>query len=272
MFYTIPMEFLNVGIVFVLGTIVGSFLNVVIYRLNTGFSISSGRSRCFSCNKHLAWYELIPLVSFLVQKGRCRGCQSKISPQYPLVEFFTGVLFVGALCLTSLNLLAPTTSTVYLFGFYALIAALLVVLFVYDLKHKILPSSVLYPFVLVSFVYALFLYSAGERTVVDVSTGIILSLPIFTLWVVSKGRWIGFADGVLFLGVGFLLGFVLGVQVFLFSFWIGALVAIVLTYCVPKKFSLKSEIPFGPFIILATLFFLFTQQDILGVSVLYDLF
>lgn len=272
LFYTVDMELLNIVIIFVLGTIVGSFLNVVIYRLNTGFSISSGRSRCFSCNKHLVWYELVPVISFLIQKGRCCGCQSKISIQYPLVELCTGILFVGALYVSRFNLLMISVPALLLFGFFALIVSLLVVLFVYDLKHKILPSSVLYPFVFVSFLYALFLYATGERTLLDVGTGLILSIPIFTLWLVSKGRWIGFADGVLFAGVGFLLGFVFGVQAFLFAFWVGALVAIILSYFVPKKFGFKSEIPFGPFIILTMLFFLFVQKDILGVSVLYDLF
>jgi prepilin signal peptidase PulO-like enzyme (type II secretory pathway) len=266
------MEFLHLGIIFIFGTIVGSFLNVVIYRLNTGFSISSGRSRCFACNKTLVWYELIPVLSFFVQKGRCRTCHSRISLQYPLVELATGILFTFSAYVTSFSLVTISTVSFLAFALYAMVSALLVVLFVYDLKHKILPSSVLYPFIIISFVCALILYGTGERGLLDVATGLILSLPIFLLWLFSKGRWIGFADGVLFLGVGFLLGFVLGVHAFLFAFWIGALVAIILTYLLPKKFGFKSEIPFGPFIILATLFFLFVQKDILGVLLLYDLF
>jgi len=272
LFYTIDMEFLNLGIIFVLGTIIGSFLNVVIYRLNTGVSITTGRSRCFSCNKTLVWYELIPLVSYFVQKGRCRVCLSKVSIQYPLVELATGILFVLCAYSTSFALFALTIESVLMFKVYVILVSLLVVLFVYDLKHKILPSSILYPFVSISFVYALILYAQGIRSGLDILAGVLLALPIFFLWTISKGKWIGFADGVLFLGVGFLLGFALGVNAFLFSFWGGALIAIILTYVLPKKFGFGSEIPFGPFIILATLFFLFVQRDILGVSLLYDLF
>lgn len=266
------MELLNFIVIFIFGTIIGSFLNVVIYRLNTGLSIKSGRSRCFSCNKTLAWYELIPIFSFLIQKGRCRTCHSRVSIQYLLVEFFTGALFVISSQVVAFNFFYSSFGIATLFGFYVILESILIVLFVYDLKHKILPSSILYSFVLISFLYAVFLYSIGERTTLDIFAGIILSLPILILWLISKGKWVGFADGILFLGVGFLLGFTLGVQTFLFSFWIGALVAIFLTYLMPKKFNFKSEIPFGPFIILATLFFLLTQSDIIGVSLFYDLF
>ncbi len=266
------MEFLNLGLIFIFGTIIGSFLNVVIYRLGTGFSIHKGRSRCFSCNKTLAWYELIPIVSFVLQKGRCRVCQAQLSLQYPLVEVFTGILFIFSAYSTSFNIFQTSAQTLAIFIFYAAISSFLVVLFVYDVKHKILPSLVLYSFVAISFVHTLFLFVGNERTLLDVFSSLILAAPIFILWLISKGKWIGFADGVLFLGVGFLLGFVLGVQAFLFAFWIGAIVALILTYISPRRFGFKSEIPFGPFIILSTLFFLYTQSDILGVSLLYDLF
>lgn len=266
------MDLINLGIIFILGMIFGSFLNVVICRLNTGLSIASGRSRCFSCNKSLYWYELIPLVSFLLQKGRCRSCQANISFQYPLVEFAMGILFVLSAQTTSFSFFAMSVESTLLFKLYAIVSSLFAVLFVYDLKHKVLPSIILYTFVAVSFLYTLTLLSLGERGVLDIFTGLILALPIFLLWLVSKGKWIGFADGVLFLGVGFLLGFTLGINAFLFAFWGGALVAIILTYFLPSKYGFKSEIPFGPFIILSALFFLYTQSDILGVSLLYDLF
>jgi prepilin signal peptidase PulO-like enzyme (type II secretory pathway) len=266
------MEFLNFGLIFILGTIIGSFLNVVIYRLGTGFSIHKGRSRCFSCNKTLAWYELIPLLSFFLQKGRCRTCHARLSLQYPLIEFLTGILFIFSAYIASFDVFQISLETLITFTFYAVVTSLLVVLFVYDLKHKILPSSILYSFVTISFIYALFLYVGDRRNVLDIFAGLILAAPIFILWFLSKGKWIGFADGVLFLGVGFLLGFTLGVHAFLFAFWVGALIALILTYLLPRRFSFGSELPFGPFIILATLFFLYSQSDILGVSLFYDLF
>ncbi len=261
------MTFFSLGVIFALGTIIGSFLNVVIYRLNTGFSIRSGRSRCFSCNKQLSWHELIPLVSFVLQKGRCRKCASAISIQYPLVEFATGTLFL----LIAVSAYTDPVYNISLFLFLSFLVSLLIILFVYDLKHKILPSVILYPFVVIAFSYALWLYIEGSKPLLDVVAGIILALPVFLLWGVSRGRWIGFADGVLFLGVGSLLGFTVGLNAFIFSFWAGALVAIALTYAFPKRYRLQSEIPFGPFIIISSLFFLFSQQDILGVALFYEL-
>src|SRR3989344_4234135 len=85
---------------FVFGAIIGSFLNVIILRYNTGLSQKnsigfSGRSHCFSCGKNIKWYDLVPVLSFLFLKGRCRHCKSKISIQYPLVEFITGILFLA---------------------------------------------------------------------------------------------------------------------------------------------------------------------------------
>ena len=79
--------------IFLLGTIIGSFLNVVIYRFNTGRKVTTGRSICMTCNLTLRWYELIPILSFLIQSGKCRRCASKISHQYPIVEFLTGLVF-----------------------------------------------------------------------------------------------------------------------------------------------------------------------------------
>lgn len=266
------MEILNLLTIFIFGSIIGSFLNVVIFRLNSGISFVSGSSRCFSCNKKLDRYELIPILSFLVQKGRCSSCKSKISKQYILVETASGLLFVLAAIATSFNLFNLSESQLGTFLLYIVVTSLSIVLFVYDLKHKILPSSVLYSLVIVGIVYSFLLYVSGSRAFIDVIAGFIIALPTFFLWLVSKGRWIGFADSVLFLVVGSLLGLALGIQTFLFSFWVGAIVAIVLTKLLPKKFGMKSEIPFGPFIIAAMLFFLFTQNDILNLLSLYDIF
>src|SRR3990167_6368979 len=80
--------------VFVFGAVVGSFLNVVILRLNTGQSVVSGRSKCFTCAKKLKWYELLPIASFVFLRGKCSACKTKISWQYPIIEIITGLLFL----------------------------------------------------------------------------------------------------------------------------------------------------------------------------------
>src|SRR3989344_7889253 len=127
---------------FIFGTIIGSFLNVVVLRYGT--KSISGRSFCFSCGKTLRWFELIPLFSFLAQGGRCRNCKAHISLQYPLVEFVTGLVFVAV----AWKNLQPTTYNLQLYsplswsvvGCQLLVFSLLIALSVYDLKHKIIPD------------------------------------------------------------------------------------------------------------------------------------
>jgi prepilin signal peptidase PulO-like enzyme (type II secretory pathway) len=92
--YNYHMEFLVAAAFFVFGSIIGSFLNVLILRFNTGATFG-GRSKCFSCGRELRWYDLVPILSFLFLRGRCRFCKSKISLQYPTVELITGLIFTG---------------------------------------------------------------------------------------------------------------------------------------------------------------------------------
>ncbi|MFA5291257.1 MAG: prepilin peptidase, partial [Candidatus Paceibacterota bacterium] len=133
---------------FFFGLVIGSFLNVVILRYQTGRGLS-GRSGCFSCGKKLNWYELIPILSFFFQRGRCRGCQSKISWQYPIVELLTGLLFA----LIYWHLAGAWPEVI----FYCLIASLLIVITAYDLKHQIIPDQFVFAFILLSLLKPIFL-------------------------------------------------------------------------------------------------------------------
>ena len=132
-------------IFFALGLIIGSFLNVVIYRINTSKSLG-GRSACMSCRNQLCWFELIPFFSFLGLKGRCRNCKTKISLQYPLVEFLTGMLFVFIfLKFQSLLLIDPFVFLIT-FLYYVAMFSILMVIVIYDLKHKIIPDILSFTF------------------------------------------------------------------------------------------------------------------------------
>ena len=238
---------------FIFGTLIGSFLNVVAIRYNTGFGIG-GRSKCMSCGKTLTWKELIPVFSFLYQKGACKKCKSKISWQYPLVEFTSGILF-----LLIFITYPPVTGIAALYtAFYLFITALLVVINVYDIKHKIIPDSFVYTFAAVAlFKLILVTYllqgAAGFTTMAFISTAIAgpaLALPFALIWLGSRGKWMGLGDAKIILGIGWTLGLSGGLSAVILAFWIGAVLSLAWLFIVVKKFKMNYEIPFAPFLIL----------------------
>lgn len=262
----------------ILGIIIGSFLNVVILRFNTGKGLN-GRSGCLSCNKKLHWHELVPVLSYFFLKGRCSGCKSKVSIQYPLVEIFTGLLFLGIfLKQIPVFYYAPLLAIIGLV-FYLTIWSILVVIFVYDFRHTIIPNKLVYAFAGLAFVFSLIQTPYDLWLVfpyyLDILSGFIFFTPFFLLWFFSGGRWIGLGDGKLALGIGFLLGFISGISAIILSFWIGALVAI-LFMLVSRlnikghNITIKSEIPFAPFLIIGTLILFFVPLDILGLAFFFN--
>ena len=282
------MDYILYVFVFLLGTIVGSFLNVVALRYNTGFSIL-GRSSCFSCGNKLSWWELLPLVSFIYLGGKCSRCRSKISWQYPLVEFATGILFL--LVFLKFRTFLGTPSYLLLTTYYLLIFCILIVITVYDFKHKIIPNGLVYTFVILSFLSAVFDFlnsSYSLLNTLNLLTGPILFVPFFLLWFFSQGKWIGLGDGKLALGIGFLLGISPGISAVVLAFWIGAAVSIVLLglqkifqnrpvtlgrlSIIPRQLTIKSEIPFGPFLILATAIVFFWNIRVIDMNTLLNLF
>lgn len=250
--------------IFLLGTIIGSFLNVVIFRFNTGKTITKGRSICMNCNRELRWYELIPVLSFLIQSGKCRRCASKISHQYPLVELITGLMFT----LVAYKFLPILYVSYGLYIFYVVlfvfIFSLLIVISVYDLRHKIIPDKLVFVFIIVSFFSLfvnLFLYEPvfTTPTFVNLISGPLLALPFVLLWFFSKGKLMGLGDGKLILGIGWMLGLSAGIFAIIVSFWIGTIVSLLLMFLSKNlsaqagKMSMKTEIPFAPFLIISAL-------------------
>src|SRR5688572_11782095 len=134
-------------ILFVLGLIVGSFLNVVGLRWNSGLTLG-GRSFCHSCGKTLRWYELVPVLSYLLQKGRCRRCKTGVSWQYPLVELWTALIFI-------------TVPYIHIPVF-----CIFVVITIYDLRHKIIPDILVYTAILISLGIRVFTLSTPADWVV----------------------------------------------------------------------------------------------------------
>lgn len=225
-------------IVFVLGMILGSFANLIIFRLHTGESIIFGKSKCLYCGKNLKWFELIPIASFIFQKGRCRDCETRLSFQYPIVELLSGLLFVFV-WLKFLNY-SPEFFFSLAFWFFLFLAS------IYDLKHQILPEEFILSALILAIIGKFFFFSN------DFLSSLIAGFSIFAffvlLWLITKRRGIGFGDAKMALGLGVFLGFPKAVFGLIFSFWLGALVGIYLILF--KKAGMKTPIPFGPFLFL----------------------
>ena len=216
-------------VVFLTGLVVGSFLNCVIYRLNTKESFLFSRSHCPKCHHILKWYDLIPILSFIIVKGKCRYCKKKISWQYPLVEIFTGLIF--------LSLVTCHLSLVTLI-YYIVVSSLLIVIFVYDLKHYIIPDKVIYPAIAIAFLYTL-----GDPALLmkpGLVAAFLASAFFLIIVILSRGKWMGVGDIKLAFLMGLVLGFPNILVALFFAFLLGAIIGIGLI--ISGKKTLKSEV------------------------------
>ncbi len=259
---------LQIILPFLFGVIIGSFLNVVSLRFNTGVGVN-GRSKCMTCGTTLTWKELIPLVSFFLQKGSCKNCKGKISWQYPLVEFLAGAIFVMTLIIfPPLSAVTAATTVLYLIS-----GCLLVVMTVYDIKHKIIPDPFVYTF---GFVALLSLFVGGTSwfhipDFYALIAGPLLAVPFAFVWLISRGRWMGFGDAKLALGIGWMLGISGGVNAVVLAFWIAAGVSLLWLFIISKKFKRGTEVPFGPYLILGLYLVLLFRVQVLDLGILKDI-
>ena len=256
--------------VFLFGLVVGSFLNCVIYRLALpNFSLKNlgglkNRSYCPHCKKTLSWQDLIPVLSFLILRGRCRHCRQKISWQYPLVEIATGLLF-----LLIFNFQFSIFNEFSIFNFlkliyYWTIACFLIVVFVYDLKHYIIPDQIVYPAILVSdiwyFISGIFDIYTKYEILNTIYSAFGAALFFLLIVLISRGKWMGVGDIKLAFFMGLILGFP-NILVAIFSaFFIGAIIGIGLMTAGRK--TMKSEIPFGPFLVTGTMSAIFFGESL----------
>jgi len=248
---------------FATGLVIGSFLNVVILRGARGEGWG-GRSRCDGCGIKLRARELIPVVSFLWQKARCRSCGAVLSWQYPLVEAGTAFAFLF-LAWRFLPFASAGWWPVLVFFLAFPAVAALIVLIVSDLKFQILPDGA----VVTLLFFGLAAGIARGTLLVDTAAALAFALFFAALWFFSGGRWMGFGDAKLILATSLMVGFPASIAAFLFSFWLGGIVGVALL-ALGKK-GLQSRIPFGPFIIAgAILAYFFSAQFLMltGLSLL----
>lgn len=242
---------------FIIGSVVGSFLNVCIYRMPRSLSIISPSSRCPSCNTPINPLDNIPIVSFLYLRGKCRTCAARISPRYPLVEFLNGVLYVLILWKFGIGWHIPF--------YFALCSSLLVITFV-DLDFQIIPDLITLPGIVIGIIAGSFLlpdpflrYSllGYKASLVGFLTGGIL---FYAIAIVSRGG-MGGGDIKMMAMVGSFMGWKSVLLTTFIGSLSGTLVGVFMIIFRGK--GRKTKIPFGPFLSFGTLITLFYGQEIL---------
>ncbi len=266
---TLPTSLLAT-IAFMFGVIIGSFLNVYIYRFHTGKSLM-GNSHCLSCATPLKFYELFPLFSYLFLRGRCRTCHSYIPSRYFWVELLTGSLFVGVVL---------TVNDIYSMFFLLATVSVLVVIAVYDIYHFIIPDELTLAVLGLVLGNQFYLHLTGVPLVNfawNIMAALLASLFLLLLWRFSDGRWIGFGDVKLVIPLALGVGYASVFSLVVLSFWIGALVGLILLgyqkikrrgqphlRFLPAELTIKSAVPFAPFLILGYLTVLFWGIDVVS--------
>ena len=225
--------------IFILGLIFGSFVSALTWRYPKGISIKKGRSICPNCRKQIRWFDNIPLFSFLFLGGKCRNCGRPISFRYPVIELTTGTGFL------ILGVIIPLD---FLKLIYALILfVVLFSIFITDLENQIIPDSFVFFGIMVAVIY--FIVAGGPAIFDALFVGFTASVLLLVIHLVTKGRGMGLGD-VKFAVLG---GLIVGPRLFLIwlllAFLTGAAVGIILI--LGRKAHLKSQIAFGPFLVLA---------------------
>jgi leader peptidase (prepilin peptidase)/N-methyltransferase len=239
-------------IVFVFGTVIGSFLNVCIYRIPMQESIVYPPSHCTNCGSRIKWYDLIPIVSYVILKGRCRNCGEKISARYPIIEFTTGLLY---------------TMLYFKFGIsidiikYIVFISVLIVVGMIDLDTTDIYFKITAVGLISAFIFLGIYYYNGLPIRTYVYGGIVGGGLLALIILITKGG-MGWGDAEICTVCGLFLGLKLTFLMLFLSFIIGATAGVILI--LSGKKSRKDYIPFGPFIVLASIITVFCGQNIVN--------
>lgn len=244
--------------IFILGTIFGSFLNVIIDRLTFGKSIL-GYSKCDNCGKQLGVKNLVPILSYASQFGKSSCCSKPISLWYPIVELINGLIFVFTI------FYFPGTVASKLAVLVILCCTLVIV--VSDLKYQLISDEVQLILFFSCIGYIISLYGFSPILVNNVIGLLVVPIPLIIIYLFTKGKAMGFADVKLAASIGVLLGPALGFSALYFSFITGSIVGLFLLAF--SKKNINSEIPFGPFLVLGTLLTIYYMDQIYSFLHLY---
>ncbi len=227
-----------------LGAIVGSFLNVCIYRLPLGTSIVWPASACPHCRREIEWYENIPIVSWVVLRGRCRTCGQPIGVQYPIVEAITAAMFGLAWWHYGPGMLLVSR---LVFG------CALIVLFAIDLEHQLLPNAITLPGIVVGFALSFFTAPGWIDSLIGIVVGGGSLLLMFYLYLlVRKREGLGMGDPKMLAMIGAFLGWKMTMFALIFASFSGSLVG--LTMMATRRGSMESMLPFGCFLAVGAAF------------------
>ena len=248
--------------VVILGGLWGSFANVCIHRLPQNKGVVSGRSHCPKCKKEIVWQDNIPIIPYLILKGKCRKCKRKISSQYPMVEMINILLFLIIYFLFGISL---TTILLMILSLSFLIT------FFIDLKHFIIPNSLTFSMMILGFIKSFDpnLNSIFPNYINSLigglfGYGIIFSI-IFFYKQIRKKEGMGLGDAKLLAVIGFWFGWI-AIPFVLFLSSIFALVSVI-PDLIKKNKKMTSQIPFGPYIILATIFYLVFRNNFISIII-----
>ena len=250
--------------IFIVGLFFGSFLNVLADRLPKGRTLL-GRSECDQCHHVLNWKDLFPVISFIELNGKCRYCKASLSIQYPAVEIVTGVVFL--LTWTLSNVWYHEVSMHIL---HVSIASVLLVMVISDLRYQIIPDSMQISLLLLGLIRLIFLGSFQQNTTAIIWLqyfgtafihGLIVMAPLFLIYILTKGRGMGFGDVKFSFITGLMLGLWPGLGALYIGFITGGIAGAYLI--ISRKGKPKSKIAFGPFLILGFYLMLFFEQDVI---------
>lgn len=244
-------------IIFAFGACIGSFLNVCIYRLPLKISVVTPPSSCPVCKTKIRYYDNIPILGYLFLRGKCRTCETPISAKYPTVEFLTGMMAVASFFSFGL--------TFHALAYFIFISSLIVITFI-DIDYRIIPNVITLPGIPIAILTASFVLP--EMTLLKSIAGLLagggsLYLVAFTYGLITGKEGMGFGDIKLLAMIGALTG-IEGVILTVLLSSISGTLAGICTMIVQKRKDLKLAIPFGPFLSLGSIIYVFFGEQIIN--------